>query len=158
MQKTVALGFTPSCWATAPKEDGEGPARAIRLALKDGRVDPDQVSYINAHGTSTLYNDVIETTAIKKVFGNHAGKLAISSTKSMIGHLLGASAAVEFNVLCKSLYHNVVHPTLNLENPDPQCDLDYVPGAARDLNVQYALSNSLGFGGHNVSLLIGKLR
>ncbi|MFH0946833.1 MAG: beta-ketoacyl-ACP synthase II [Planctomycetota bacterium] len=143
---------------TAPKEDGDGPARAIQQALDDGSVRPEQVGYINAHGTSTPYNDAIETTAIKKVFGEYAKKLAVSSTKSMVGHLLGASAAVEFAVLCKSVYHNVVHPTLNLENPDPACDLDYVPGAARDWDVTYGLSNSLGFGGHNVSLLAGKVR
>ena len=143
---------------TAPKEDGEGPARAIRQALEDGSVQPELVGYINAHGTSTEYNDAIETTAIKLVFGDHAKKLAVSSTKSMVGHLLGASAAVEFAVLCKSVYHNVVHPTRNLENPDPACDLDYVPGSARDWDVTFALSNSLGFGGHNVSLLAGKVR
>lgn len=141
---------------TAPKEDGAGPARAMKMALADGGVDPTAVNYINAHGTSTLYNDAIETTAIKTVFGDHAPRLAVSSSKSMVGHLLGASAAIEFAVLCKSVAHNTVHCTLNLENPDPACDLDYVPGAARDLKVDYAMSNSLGFGGHNVSLVVGK--
>jgi 3-oxoacyl-[acyl-carrier-protein] synthase II len=155
------LGFGSSADAfhiTAPKEDGLGPARAMKLAIDDGRVAPDQVDYINAHGTSTPYNDAIETRAIKIVFGPHAKKLAVSSTKSMIGHLLGASAAVEFAVTAKTVFHNVVHPTRNLQNPDPECDLDYVPGAARDRNVRFALSNSLGFGGHNVSLLLGKVR
>ncbi len=155
------LGFGSTADAyhiTAPKEDGDGPARAMQLALADGAVDAARVTYINAHGTSTPYNDAIETTAIKSVFRDHARRLAISSSKSMIGHLLGASAAVEFAVLAKSVYHNVIHPTRNLENPDPACDLDYVPGAARDLNIDCAMSNSLGFGGHNVALLIGKLR
>jgi 3-oxoacyl-[acyl-carrier-protein] synthase II len=155
------LGFGSSADAfhiTAPKEDGLGPARAMKLALDDGRIPLEQVDYINAHGTSTPYNDAIETRAIKGVFGPHAKKLAVSSTKSMIGHLLGASAAVEFAVTAKTVYHNVVHPTRNLQNPDPECDLDYVPGSARDRNVRFALSNSLGFGGHNVSLLLGKVR
>lgn len=153
------LGFGSTADAhhiTAPKEDGAGPSRAMLTALRDGGVSPDQVAYINAHGTSTHYNDAIETTAIKRTFGDHARKLAISSTKSMIGHLLGASAAVEFAVTALSIHKNVVHPTRNLTNPDPSCDLDYVPGSARDMNVRYALSNSLGFGGHNVSLLLGK--
>jgi 3-oxoacyl-[acyl-carrier-protein] synthase II len=143
---------------TAPKEDGAGPARAMTLALRESGANPDEVQYINAHGTSTAYNDAIETTAIKRVFGDHAKKLCVSSTKSMIGHLLGASAAVEAAVTAKSIYHSVVHPTLNLENPDPACDLDYIPGSARDCNVRYAMSNSLGFGGHNVSLVLGKVR
>ena len=143
---------------TAPKDDGEGPARAMRQALADGSVELESVAYINAHGTSTPYNDATESLALKTVFGDHASKLAVSSSKSMIGHLLGASAAVEFAVLAKSVFHNVVHPTLNYANPDPKCDLDYVPGAARDLNVEAAMSNSLGFGGHNVSLVIGKVR
>ncbi|MFG0319488.1 MAG: beta-ketoacyl-ACP synthase II [Planctomycetota bacterium JB042] len=143
---------------TAPKDDGEGPARAMRQALSDGEVDPTSVAYVNAHGTSTEYNDATETVAIKTVFGDHASSLAVSSTKSMIGHLLGASAAVEFAVIAKSVHHNMVHPTRNLTNPDPRCDLDYVPGTARDLNVTAAMSNSLGFGGHNVSLVVGKVR
>jgi 3-oxoacyl-[acyl-carrier-protein] synthase II len=155
------LGFGSTADAfhiTAPKEDGLGPARAICGALKDAGVGIEAVDYVNAHGTSTAYNDAIETTALKVVFGDHAKKLAVSSTKSMIGHLLGASAAVEFAVCAKSIHHSVVHPTRNLENPDPACDLDYVPGAARDLNVRVAISNSLGFGGHNVCLVLGKVR
>lgn len=143
---------------TAPKEDGDGPARAMSLALKDAGVAADEVDYVNAHGTSTPYNDAIETRAIKRALGDRARKVAVSSTKSMIGHLLGASAAVEFAVIAKSVFHNTVHPTLNLENPDPDCDLDYVPGSARDINVRVAISNSLGFGGHNVCLVVGKLR
>jgi 3-oxoacyl-[acyl-carrier-protein] synthase II len=141
---------------TAPREDGEGPARAFKLALKGAGIAPDEVDYINAHGTSTYYNDKIETLAINKVFGDHAKKLSVSSTKSMIGHLMGASAAVELVVTALSIYHDKVHPTRNYTTPDPECNLDYVPGAARDLKVRNALSNSLGFGGHNVSICIGK--
>lgn len=143
---------------TAPKEDGAGPAKAMGLAIKTAGIQLEEIDYINAHGTSTPYNDATETTAIKKVFGHHASKLAVSSSKSMIGHLLGASAAVEFAVIAKSVFHDVVHPTLNLENADPACDLDYVPGAAREMDVRCAMSNSLGFGGHNVSLVVGKVR
>jgi len=142
---------------TAPKEDGTGPARAFRLALKMAGVDPESVGYINAHGTSTPYNDAIETTAIKRTFGAHAQKLAISSTKSMIGHLLGGSSAVELVYTTLSIHEGRVHPTRNLETPDPACDLDYVPGEARELKIQNALSNSLGFGGHNVSICVGQV-
>lgn len=142
---------------TAPKEDGSGPARALALALERGGIAPDQVDYINAHGTSTKYNDAIETRAIKRVFGEHAANLAISSTKSMVGHLLGASSAVELVATTLSVHQGVMHPTRNLENPDPDCDLDYIPGSAREGRVRNALSNSLGFGGHNVSICIGEL-
>jgi 3-oxoacyl-[acyl-carrier-protein] synthase II len=142
---------------TAPKEDGSGPARAFRLAMRAGNVDPETVDYINAHGTSTPYNDAIETRAIHRCFGDHAARLAISSTKSMTGHLLGASSAVELVMTTLSVHQGRVHPTRNLENPDPVCDLDYVPGEARELKIRNALSNSLGFGGHNVSVCIGQL-
>ena len=142
---------------TAPKEDGGGPARAFHLALKMAGIDPETVDYVNAHGTSTPYNDVIETRALKRCFGDHAKRLAISSTKSMIGHLLGASSGVELVATALSVHERRVHPTRNLENPDPECDLDYVPGEARELVIQNALSNSLGFGGHNVSICIGRL-
>jgi 3-oxoacyl-[acyl-carrier-protein] synthase II len=142
---------------TAPKEDGTGPARALREALRHARIEPAQVDYINAHGTSTPYNDAIETRAIKLVFKDHAYKLAISSTKSMIGHLLGASAAVELVVTALSVFRSQVHPTRNYTTPDPACDLDYVPGAAREMRVRNALSNSLGFGGHNVSICLGEV-
>ncbi|MCC7013771.1 MAG: beta-ketoacyl-ACP synthase II [Planctomycetes bacterium] len=142
---------------TAPEESGRGPARALRQALAHARLAPESVDYINAHGTSTPYNDAIETRAIKLVFGEHAKKLCVSSTKSMVGHLLGASAAVELVVTALSIHHGVVHPTRNYTTPDPECDLDYVPGAARQLRVRNALSNSLGFGGHNVSICIGQL-
>ena len=142
---------------TAPKENGDGPARAFQIALKRAGVAPETVDYINAHGTSTLYNDVIETRAIKRVFGDHAKKLAISSTKSMVGHLLGASSAVELMATVLSIHEGRVHPTRNLTTPDPECDLDYVPGEARELKIRNALSNSLGFGGHNVSICLGEV-
>jgi 3-oxoacyl-[acyl-carrier-protein] synthase II len=142
---------------TAPKEDGAGPARAFRLALRLGAVDPETVHYVNAHGTSTAYNDVIETRAIKIVFGEHARKIAISSTKSMIGHLLGASSAVELVATALAVHQGRVHPTRNLVEADPECDLDYVPGEAREVPIQNALSNSLGFGGHNVSICLGRV-
>lgn len=141
---------------TAPKEDGLGPARAMGDALRHGGVDPTNVQYINAHGTSTAYNDSIETTAIKRLFGDHASTLAVNSTKSMIGHLLGAATAVELVVTAKAIANSEVHPTRNYTTPDPACDLDYVPGEARALSIENALCNSLGFGGHNVSILIGK--
>jgi len=141
---------------TAPKEDGSGPARALSIALRTAGLSTDEVDYINAHGTSTAYNDAIETRAIKRVFGDRAKKLAISSTKSMIGHLLGASSAVELVATALSVHEGRVHPTRNLTNPDPDCDLDYVPREAREMEVRNALSNSLGFGGHNVSICIGK--
>ncbi len=142
---------------TAPKEDGTGPARAFRLAVKMAGIDPETIGYVNAHGTSTPYNDAIETRALKRFFGAHARNLAVSSTKSMIGHLLGASSAVELVATALSVHQGRVHPTRNLTTPDPDCDLDYVPGAARDLRIQNALSNSLGFGGHNISICIGRV-
>ncbi len=140
---------------TAPEETGRGPARAFAEALRHAKLRPDQVDYVNAHGTSTPYNDLIETRAIKLAFGDHAKKLAISSTKSMVGHLLGASAAIEAVVTALSIHQKRVHPTRNLTNPGPECDLDYVPGSGRDLVIRNALSNSLGFGGHNVSICFG---
>jgi len=142
---------------TAPREDGAGPSRAMHLALTQGGLAPEDVDYINAHGTSTLYNDAIETRAIRSTFGSHADSLMVSSTKSMIGHCLGASSAVELVVTALSIHEGVVHPTRNYSTPDPDCDLDYIPGEARQVNVRNALSNSLGFGGHNVSLLVGQL-
>jgi 3-oxoacyl-[acyl-carrier-protein] synthase II len=142
---------------TAPKEDGAGPARAFRLAVKMAGIDPETVHYVNAHGTSTPYNDAIETRALKRFFGEHAKSLCISSTKSMIGHLLGASSAVELVATALSVHTSRVHPTRNLVTPDPECDLDYVPGEAREVRIQNALSNSLGFGGHNISICIGRV-
>ena len=142
---------------TAPNEDAAGPSRAMQMALRDGGIAADKVAYVNAHGTSTFLNDKIETAAIKRVFGDHAKKLAVSSTKSMVGHLLGASGAIELAACVLSIRHGQVHPTINQETPDPDCDLDYVPNTARDLRVDYAISNSLGFGGHNTCLLVGRV-
>ncbi len=138
---------------TAPAPEGEGAARCMRLALKDAGIAPTDVDYINAHGTSTEYNDANETQAIKKVFGEQAFKLAVSSTKSMTGHLLGAAGAVEgvFSVL--TLQHGIIPPTINYENPDPECDLDYVPNQARRADVRVVLSNSFGFGGTNACVI-----
>jgi 3-oxoacyl-[acyl-carrier-protein] synthase II len=141
---------------TAPTPGGEGPANAMRLALRDGGVDPERVNYINAHGTSTPLNDAAETRAIRTVFGEHARRLCVSSTKSMVGHLLGASGGLELALCALMAREGVVHPTINYENPDPECDLDYVPNEARPLRVDHVLSNSLGFGGHNVSLLLSR--
>jgi 3-oxoacyl-[acyl-carrier-protein] synthase II len=138
---------------TAPAPEGEGAARCMRLSLKDAGIAPSEVDYINAHGTSTEYNDANETQAIKKVFGKHAFKLAVSSTKSMTGHLLGAAGAVEgvFSVL--ALRHGIIPPTINYENPDPDCDLDYVPNQARRADIRVVLSNSFGFGGTNACVI-----
>jgi 3-oxoacyl-[acyl-carrier-protein] synthase II len=140
---------------TAPHPCGLGAARAMVVALKDAKLNPADVQYVNAHGTSTPLGDEAETKAVKEVFGDHARKLAISSTKSMIGHLLGASGAVELIATVMSITHGVVHPTINYKTPDPACDLDYVPNQAREFRVRRALSNSFGFGGHNCSLVVG---
>lgn len=142
----------------APSPDGEGPARCMSSALDDAGLRPQEVSYINAHGTSTMLNDKVETLAIKKVFGEAAKRIPISSTKSMIGHLLGAAGGVEFVVSCLSIKEGVVPPTINYQNPDPDCDLDYVPNRARSLNVEVVLANSFGFGGHNACLIIKKFK
>lgn len=143
---------------TAPPEDGNGAARCMQAALKDASLNPEQVSYVNAHGTSTQLGDVAETRAIKSVFGDKPAGLAVSSTKSTTGHLLGAAGAVEavFSVL--AVHNQVVPPTINLENPDAECDLDYVPHTARDMQVDAAISNSFGFGGTNGSLLFTRLQ
>ena len=140
-----------------PDPEGAGAAGAMRAMLKDAHLAPDAVDYINAHGTATGLGDVAETRAIKSVFGDHARKLAISSTKSSIGHLLGASGGVEFVVMCLAIRDQVAPPTINLENPDPQCDLDYVPLKPRAMTICRAASNSFGFGGHNASLLVQKI-
>jgi len=142
---------------TAPRQDGRGPARSFEQALRHAGVAPEDVQYINAHGTSTAYNDAIETRAIKLAFGDHAKKLSVSSTKSMVGHLLGAATGIELVATALSVHTGQVHPTINYTTPDPDCDLDYVPNEARELDVRNALCNSLGFGGHNVSICIGKL-
>ncbi len=139
---------------TAPDPDGEGAAAAMAGALADARVPAEAVSYINAHGTSTQLNDKVETMAIKKVFGSAAARLPISSNKSMFGHLLGAAGGVEFVASVLTLERGVIPPTINYENPDPECDLDYVPNVARPAKMDVVMSNSLGFGGHNATLLI----
>ncbi len=140
---------------TAPHPEGEGAARAMQLALQDARLNPEDIQYINAHGTSTELGDEAETRAIKQVFGPHARKLAISSTKSMLGHLLGASGGVELIACALTIRQGVIHPTINYDTPDPACDLDYVPNNARETRVRRAISNSFGFGGHNCCLVIG---
>lgn len=142
---------------TAPAPEGEGAARAMAQALQDADVQPEVVGYINAHGTSTPYNDQFETTAVKTVFGQHAYKLAMSSTKSMTGHLLGAAGGIEAIFTALSLKDDVLPPTTNYQNPDPDCDLDYVTDGARKAEIGYAMSNSLGFGGHNASILMKKI-
>lgn len=142
---------------TAPAPEGEGAARAMQQALDQSGADLTEVGYINAHGTSTPYNDEFETMAAKTVFGEHAKNLAISSTKSMTGHLLGAAGGLEAIFVVKALDEGIVPPTMNYETPDEKCDLDYVPNKARKLDVKYAMSNSLGFGGHNASLMFKKI-
>ncbi len=139
---------------TAPPPDGDGAARAMRMTLRDAGITPEQVEYVNAHGTSTPPNDRTETAAIRSVFGSHAHRVAISSTKSMIGHLLGAAGAVEAAVTALTLHEQIIHPTINQEFPDPDCDLDYVPNVSRKADIKYALSNSFGFGGTNACLLL----
>jgi 3-oxoacyl-[acyl-carrier-protein] synthase II len=141
---------------TAPTEDGSGAVRVMEMALRKAHVAPRQVGYINAHGTSTPHNDRIETLAIKNLFGEHAYKLAISSTKSMTGHLLGAAGGLEAGITALAVYHQTAPPTINLDFPDPDCDLDYVPGKCRPVKMDYALSNSFGFGGTNAALLFKK--
>jgi len=142
---------------TAPDPEGSGAARAMQAAIRDAKLNFDQIDYINVHGTSTPLGDQAETNAIKRVFESHARKFCVSSTKSQLGHLLGASGGVEFVVSALALIHQVVPPTINIENPDPGCDLDYVPNVARPLKLKAVLSNSFGFGGHNACLVVGKV-
>jgi 3-oxoacyl-[acyl-carrier-protein] synthase II len=154
-------GYGVSCdggHITAPDKNGTAAAYAMSLALKDAGVDPSNIGYINAHGTSTSLGDQAETNAIKTVFKEHAKAISISSTKSQLGHLLGASGGVELIFCALALRDGLIPPTINLENPDPLCDLDYTPNTARKLDISIAMSNSFGFGGHNGSLVVGKLR
>ena len=153
------LGYALTCDAyhqVAPDETGEAPAMAVTLALRDAGLEPSDIDYVNAHGTSTQLNDAGETKALKIALGEHAYKVAISSTKSMIGHLLGAAGAVEAIATLMIINRGMIHPTINYENPDPACDLDYVPNAARRQNVRIAISNGFGFGGHNAVVVLGK--
>ena len=153
------VGYGATCDAyhiTAPAEDGSGAAKAMEFAMKDAEIMPEQVDYINAHGTSTHHNDLFETKAIRLALGDQAEKVKINSTKSMIGHLLGAAGGVEFITCVKSIQDGYVHATLGLEEPGEGCDLDYTQGDGVEMNVNYAISNSLGFGGHNASLIVKK--
>ena len=138
---------------TSPPPEGEGAARCMRASLKDANIHPEEIEYINAHGTSTKYGDELETQAIKSVFGKHAYKFAVSSTKSMTGHLLGAAGGVEGVICALSIFNKIIPPTINLENPDPECDLDYVPNKARAMDINMAMSNSFGFGGTNACII-----
>jgi 3-oxoacyl-[acyl-carrier-protein] synthase II len=141
----------------APSEDGDGPARVMKNCLADAEIAPERIDYVNAHGTSTPLGDRAETIAIKKVFGEHARKMAVSSTKSMTGHLLGAAGGLETAICALAVYHGVLPPTINYANPDPECDLDYVPNTARQKRVEYVLSNSFGFGGTNGCLILKRM-
>jgi len=155
------LGYGMSgdgCHITAPDSEGRGAAQSMKDALRDASLNPEDITYINAHGTSTPLNDTIETKSIKSVYNTHARKLAISSTKSMLGHLLGASGGVEMVACALMVKHDIINPTINYETPDPECDLDYVPNVGRQTSVNRVMSNSFGFGGHNATLIIGKLR
>lgn len=157
LAEIVGYGVTADAYhITAPSPEGEGGARAMRDALYNAKVAPSSVGYINAHGTSTPYNDKYETCAIKSVFGDHAFSIPISSTKSMTGHLLGAAGGIEAIISIKTLIDQFAPPTINYTTPDPECDLDYIPNKGRKISTDYALSNSFGFGGHNASLLFKK--
>jgi len=154
------LGFGSSCDAghiTQPDETGSGASLAMQLALRDAQLDPTSIDYINAHGTSTPLGDKAETLAVKRVFSDYAYRVSISSTKSHLGHSLGASGGIELVMTLKSLNANIVHPTINLDTPDPDCDLDYTPNQPRERALRYAMSNSFGFGGHNASIVVGRL-
>ncbi len=156
--EVAGYGLTGDAYhLTAPAPDGEGAARCMKMALDNAGINPEEVDYINAHGTSTLFNDLYETMAIKKVFGSHAGKLLVTSSKSMTGHMLGAAGGVEAAIALMSMESGVATPTINYREPDPECDLDYVPNTAREAKITCALSNSFGFGGTNATLLFRKV-
>ena len=155
--EVVGYGLTSDAYhMTAPSEDADGAHRVMAMAIRKAGIRPDQIDYINAHGTSTPYNDKLETLAIKNCFGDHARKLTISSTKSMTGHLLGGAGGLEAGISALAVHHQIVPPTVNLTEPDPECDLDYVPHIKRAMPITYALSNSFGFGGTNAALLLKK--
>ncbi len=153
------VGFAMNCDAfhiTAPEESGLGAYKCMKSALNMAKIAPEKIDYINTHGTSTQLNDVTETKAIKELFKEHSRKISLNSTKSMIGHSLGAAPAIEFVVTVLSCYYNTIHPTINLENPDPECDLDYTPLYAKERYIEYAMSNAFGFGGHNATIVVKK--
>ena len=153
----IGVGMSADAYhITAPAPGGEGAIRSMRLALKDAGLSPESVDYINSHGTSTDLGDVTECQAIKAVFGEHAYKIPVNSTKSMIGHLLGAGGAVELIAAIKSMEEGILHPTINYEFPDPECDLDFVPNQKRSVDINTAISNSFGFGGHNITIVVKK--
>jgi 3-oxoacyl-[acyl-carrier-protein] synthase II len=154
LAEVVGYGMSGDAFhITQPSENADGAVRVMRNTLADAKVLPEQVDYVNAHGTSTPYNDRLETLAIKKVFGEQARKLAVSSTKSMTGHLLGGAGGLEAGITVLAIRDQILPPTINYEHPDPDCDLDYVPNQARRATINYALSNSFGFGGTNAALL-----
>ncbi len=154
LAEMVGYGMSADAFhVTAPPDDGDGAYRVMRNSLRDAKIGPEQVDYINAHGTSTDVGDRAETMAIKRAFGEHAHKLAVSSTKSMTGHLLGGAGGLEAGITVLAIRDQIAPPTINYETPDPRCDLDYVPNAARPMKIEYALSNSFGFGGTNGSLI-----
>jgi 3-oxoacyl-[acyl-carrier-protein] synthase II len=158
LAEIVGYGMSGDAYhMTAPAEDGDGAYRVMRNAIQDAAIDPSAIDYINAHGTSTPLGDIAETRAVKKAFGEHAYKLAVSSTKSMIGHLLGGAGGAEAGLTVLAIRDQTAPPTINYENPDPDCDLDYVPNTARKMKIEYALSNSFGFGGTNGSLIFKRI-
>ncbi|MDY7030776.1 MAG: beta-ketoacyl-[acyl-carrier-protein] synthase II, partial [Thermodesulfobacteriota bacterium] len=153
----IGYGLTGDAYhMTAPDPNGDGAARCMRMALNDAGISPNSVDYINAHGTSTPLNDMIETMAIKSVFNDHSRKISVSSTKSMTGHLLGAAGGVEGIFTVLTIRHGIIPPTINYETPDPECDLDYTPNVTRKADVKVAISNSFGFGGTNATLVFRK--
>ncbi len=159
LAEMIGYGRTSDAFhITAPESSGAGAAKAMELAVKDAGLTPKDISYINAHGTSTELNDKVETLAVKKIFGEYAQKVPMSSTKSMTGHLLGAAGGVEFAASVMTIRDSIIPPTINYETPDPECDLDYVPNTARKAKVDVAMSNSLGFGGHNASVVVRKFQ
>jgi len=154
LAEIVGYGMSGDAYhITQPAENGDGAYRVMKAAIKDAKLSPDDIGYVNAHGTSTPIGDVIETRALKRVFGERAKKVPVSSTKSMTGHLLGGAGGLEGGISALALRDQILPPTINLENPDPECDLDYVPNRARKASVEYALSNSFGFGGTNAALI-----
>jgi 3-oxoacyl-[acyl-carrier-protein] synthase II len=153
--EVVGYGATADAFhITAPSEDGDGAVRVMAMALDAAGVGPDQVQYINAHGTSTPFNDKLESLAIRTLFGEHAGRIGVSSTKSMTGHTLGAAGGIEAGITALAVYHQTMPPTINQDTPDPDCTLDYVPWTARTAPITYAMSNSFGFGGTNAAVLL----